>query len=51
MGVHIFTREGRALMLEGDLFHLSSASIGRQNPGYNVSLMITVGYTWYRSSK
>lgn len=51
VGVHIFTREGRALMLEADLFHLSSASIGRQNPGYNVSLMITVGYTWYKPSK
>src|SRR5271170_2429948 len=34
-GVHIFTRPGRALQLEGSFGHLSSASLGNHNPGYN----------------
>jgi lipid A 3-O-deacylase len=50
-GVHIFTRESRALTLEMDIVHHSNASLGNQNPGYNASVFFTVGYTWYKTRK
>jgi lipid A 3-O-deacylase len=48
-GLHIFTREGRAWQVEADIVHHSNASMGNHNPGYNASLFLTVGYTWYKS--
>jgi len=51
LGVHIFTRRSRAATLEMDIVHHSNASIGNQNPGYNVSALFTVGYVWYRTHK
>jgi lipid A 3-O-deacylase len=50
-GVHIFTREGRAITLELDAVHHSNASLGNQNPGYNGSYFFTIGYTWYKTRK
>jgi len=50
-GVHIFTRQSRALTLEMDIVHHSNASLGNQNPGYNASVFFTVGYTWYKTRK
>jgi lipid A 3-O-deacylase len=51
IGMHIFTRPGRALQLEGEFVHHSNASLGAQNPGYNISFFFTVGYTWYKVAK
>jgi lipid A 3-O-deacylase len=51
VGTHLFTRPRRAVFLEGSLAHLSSASLGRHNPGYNVSLLFTVGYSWLKPRK
>ncbi len=48
MGTHVFTRRNRAIFFEGSLAHLSSASLGARNPGYNVSLLFTVGYAWLK---
>jgi lipid A 3-O-deacylase len=50
-GVHIFTRPGRALQLEGDFGHFSSASLGNHNPGYNAFFTGSIGYTWYKTKK
>jgi hypothetical protein len=50
-GVHIFTRQGRALQLEGAVLHHSSASLGTTNPGYNAAFLFTIGYTWYKTNK
>ena len=50
-GIHIFTREGRAITLELDAVHHSNASLGNQNPGYNGSYFFTIGYTWYKTRK
>jgi lipid A 3-O-deacylase len=47
VGTRIFTKRGRAFFFEGSLAHLSSASLGRHNPGYNSSLLFTVGYSWF----
>ena len=51
VGTHIFTANRRAIFFEGSLTHLSSASLGPHNPGYNTSLLFTVGYSWFRSRK
>jgi lipid A 3-O-deacylase len=50
IGAHIFTRESRALQLEGAFGHLSSASLGNHNPGYNAFFTFTIGYTWYKTA-
>lgn len=49
VGTRMFTRPRRAFFFEGSLGHLSSASLGTHNPGYNVTLVFTVGYSWFRS--
>lgn len=50
-GVHIFTREGRALLLEGAIVHHSNASLGTQNPGYNAAFLFTIGYSWFKTPR
>lgn len=50
-GVHIFTRPGRALQLEGAFGHLSSASLGNHNPGYNATFLFSIGYSWFKKAK
>ena len=50
-GVHIFMREGRAVMIEGGIIHHSNASLGTTNPGYNASFILKLGYTWYKVAK
>ena len=51
MGTRVFTKNHHALFFEGSLAHFSSASLGRQNPGYNISLLFTVGYSWFKSGR
>jgi lipid A 3-O-deacylase len=51
VGTRVFTRERRAIFFEGSLAHLSSASLGAHNPGYNVSLLLTIGYSWLKPRK
>lgn len=48
VGTHYFFERRRALFFEGSLGHLSSASIGPHNPGYNVTLVFTVGLSWFK---
>ena len=50
-GTRLFVKPRRALFFEGSLGHLSSASIGNHNPGYNVTLVFTVGYTWFKGGR
>lgn len=50
-GARIFTSRGRALVVEGSVVHLSNANLGAYNPGYPVSLLFTVGYSWFRSPR
>jgi lipid A 3-O-deacylase len=50
-GVHIFTRPGRALQFEGAFGHLSSASLGNHNPGYNATFLFSIGYSWFKKAK
>jgi lipid A 3-O-deacylase len=46
-GAHVFVKPKRALLFEVEFGHLSSASLGPHNPGYNATLTFTVGYTWF----
>ncbi|MGH9707963.1 MAG: acyloxyacyl hydrolase [Candidatus Acidiferrales bacterium] len=50
-GVQIFSRPGRALRLEISAVHISSASLGAQNPGYNGSIFFTIGFSWFKTPR
>jgi len=47
-GAHIFVKPRRAFFVEPAIGHLSSASLGVHNPGYNISILFTVGYSWFK---
>jgi lipid A 3-O-deacylase len=46
-GLTFFTRPGEAFVLEFGGIHHSSASLGNENPGYNVAFFFSMGYTWF----
>jgi lipid A 3-O-deacylase len=48
VGSHYFFEKHRALFFEGSLGHLSSASLGPHNPGYNVTFLFAVGLSWFK---
>lgn len=47
-GANIFPKRNRALLVEMSVEHISNASLGNHNPGYNGSIFFTVGYSWFR---
>ena len=47
-GAHLFVKPRRAFFFESAVGHLSSASLGPHNPGYNISILFTVGYSWFK---
>ena len=48
VGGHYFTRPNRSLDFSANTVHISSASLGDRNPGVNVTLQFSVGYTWWK---
>lgn len=50
-GAHIFLKPRQALFMETAIGHLSSASLGVHNPGYNISMLFTVGYSWFKHTR
>jgi lipid A 3-O-deacylase len=50
-GSNVFVKPHRALFVEGSIAHLSSASLGDRNPGYNVTFLFTVGYSWFKGGR
>jgi len=46
-GAHLFTKRRQAVTLEMSIIHISNASLGNHNPGYNGSIFFTVGYSWF----
>lgn len=50
-GMHVFMKPGHAFFIEDAVGHLSNASLGRHNPGYNGLIVFTVGYSWYEGRK
>ncbi|HEY0702248.1 MAG TPA: acyloxyacyl hydrolase [Candidatus Acidoferrales bacterium] len=47
-GSNIFIKQRRAFFFEGSIAHLSSASLGNRNPGYNVNFLFTAGFSWFK---
>jgi lipid A 3-O-deacylase len=47
-GSNVFVKQRRALFFEASIAHLSSASLGNRNPGYNVTFLGTVGFSWFK---
>jgi hypothetical protein len=50
-GAHVFVKPKQALLFEIEFGHLSSASLGPHNPGYNGTFTATVGYSWFKGPK
>jgi lipid A 3-O-deacylase len=48
IGAHYFLRPQRSLDFSVNAVHISSASLGDKNPGVNVSLQMSVGYSWWK---
>jgi len=48
VGLHYFTHPDRSIDFSANAVHISSASLGDRNPGVNVSLQFSVGYTWWK---
>jgi lipid A 3-O-deacylase len=48
IGAHYFVRPRRSVDFSVNGVHISSASLGDKNPGVNVSLQMSVGYTWWK---
>jgi hypothetical protein len=48
IGAHYFLRPDRSLDFGVNGVHLSSSSLGDKNPGVNVSLEMSIGYTWWK---
>ena len=48
VGAHYFVHPRRSLDFSANAEHISSASLGDRNPGVNVSLQFTVGYSWWK---
>jgi lipid A 3-O-deacylase len=51
VGTRVFSRPRRAFFVEGALGHFSNASLGNHNPGYNVTLLFTFGYSWFKTRR
>lgn len=48
VGAHYFVKPRRSIDFSANAVHISSASLGDKNPGVNVSLQMSVGYTWWK---
>ena len=46
-GAHVFVKPKQAFLFEIEFGHLSSASLGPHNPGYNGTFTFTIGYSWF----
>lgn len=47
IGFHYFVRPQRSITFAANAIHISSASLGDQNPGVNASVQFQIGYTWW----
>jgi hypothetical protein len=48
IGAHYFLSPRRSVDFSANGVHISSSSLGDKNPGVNVSLQLSVGYTWWK---
>jgi hypothetical protein len=50
-GTYMFVKPRSAFSFEATFGHLSNASIGAHNPGYNATFLFTVGYSWFKGGR
>ncbi|HKS83571.1 MAG TPA: acyloxyacyl hydrolase [Candidatus Acidoferrales bacterium] len=50
-GARVFLKNGRTIFFEDAVGHLSNASLGNHNPGYNGLIEFTIGFSWFKSRK
>jgi lipid A 3-O-deacylase len=48
IGAHYFLKPKRSVDFSVNGVHISSSSLGDKNPGVNVSMQLSVGYTWWK---
>jgi lipid A 3-O-deacylase len=48
IGAHYFLKPRRSIDFSANGVHISSSSLGDKNPGVNVSLQLSIGYTWWK---
>ena len=48
IGAHYFLKPKHSVDFSANGVHISSASLGDKNPGVNVSVQVSVGYTWWK---
>jgi hypothetical protein len=48
VGAHYFLKPRQSVDFSVNGVHISSSSLGDKNPGVNVSLQLSVGYTWWK---
>ena len=48
IGAHYFLKPQRSLDVSVNGVHISSSSLGDKNPGVNVSMQLSIGYTWWK---
>ncbi|MEO6923057.1 MAG: acyloxyacyl hydrolase [Bryocella sp.] len=48
VGAHYFIKPQRSIDMSVNAVHISSSSLGDKNPGVNVSLQLSLGYTWWK---
>jgi hypothetical protein len=48
IGAHYFLKPRQSLDFSANGVHISSSSLGDKNPGVNVSLQLSIGYTWWK---
>jgi lipid A 3-O-deacylase len=48
IGAHYFVRDARSIDMSVNAVHISSSSLGDKNPGVNVSLQMSIGYSWWK---
>ncbi|MCL2660743.1 MAG: acyloxyacyl hydrolase [Acidobacteriaceae bacterium] len=48
IGTNIFTRKNQSLTFAAKFIHISSAGLGKSNPGIFASANFSIGYSWWR---
>ena len=48
IGAHYVVKPRRSVDMSVNAVHISSSSLGDKNPGVNVSLQLSVGYSWWK---
>lgn len=48
VGAHYFVKARNSVDFSANAVHLSSASLGDKNPGVNVSVQFSLGYSWWK---